>query len=514
MSIDRSRPERRALTDSALGKLADSVILPSFPGPTAPLWLLRAIEGGLAGVSLFASNVVGGPSATAELTASLRSAAPEAIISVAEEGGDVTRDWSGTGSPFPGNAVLGAADDESLTEAVYAAAGTHLAALGINLNRAPCLDVLSFPLNPIIGTRSFGPSPALAARHGAAAVRGLQSRGVAACAKHFPGHGATVTDSHLELPEVPGGRAELWERDLPPFAAAVAAGVATVMLGHLRVPWLTGELPASLSPPALALLRRELGFSGVIVTDGLEMRAVRTSYGLAGASVMALAAGNDLLCLGRDRSAEDYREVRAAIIEAVRSGAIHQERLEGAARRVVGLRAWLAAGGREAVPGTGSSGPGGAGLEAARRALSLTGYLSEPRDPIVMEVESPVSMAGGQPSWGLADWVPGRNLRRVAARDPGAAAEALQSVAGRTLILLVRDAHQSAATREFVLSVLARRPDAVVVEMGLPYWMPPARVCQAHLATYGASRASAEAAAERLGLKQRIAEKGRPWTQK
>lgn len=492
------------MTDSALSSLADSVLIPPFPGTSAPRWFLTALERGLAGVTFFASNMAGGSSSVAALTASLRSAAPDPVIAIDEEGGDVTRVWYGTGSPYPGNAALGAADDTRLTEDVYAQMGTNLAALGINLNLAPCLDVLSAPQNPVIGTRSFGSSPSLVARHGAAAVRGLQSAGIAACAKHFPGHGSTLLDSHLELAEVTGDAAEVAQRDLPPFRSAIDAGVLTAMPGHLRVPWLTGSLPASLSAEAIGLLRGELGFSGAVVTDGLEMRAVSDPYGLPGASVRALAAGCDLLCLGRDQTEEDYLAVRAAIVDAVRSGALSGARLEDASSRVRSLRAELTA-----LRGRAAGAPGGPaeaaeaagiGLEAARRALRLTGPRPTLRAPVVVEVEPVLNMAAGQAHWGLTGWVPPADMRRAAAADPAAVDEAVKAAADRALIVAFRDAHRSPSTQAFVTAVLAECPDAVLLEMGLPYWMPPAGSYQAHLATYGASRASTEAAAEVLGL--------------
>jgi beta-N-acetylhexosaminidase len=351
-------------------------------------------------------------------------------------------------------------------------------------------------------------------------VRGLQSAGVAACAKHFPGHGATLLDSHAELAVVPDGLAAVVERDLPPFRAAVAAGVLAVMPGHLRVAGLTGKLPASLSAGAISLLRQSLGFDGVVVTDALEMRAVSDPYGIPGAAARAVAAGNDLLCLGRDVPEEGYRAVRAALLAAVRSGDLPAGRLEEAAARVAWLRtrlAWRpAAGADPAADGaTGGRGnraavgtlgqartPGGIGLLAARRALRLIGGQPELRDPVLIEVEPPVNMAAGDARWGLGNWAPADSLRRLAAApDPGiAAANALKAAAGRSLVLVVRDAHRSPATRALVTSVLAERPDAVLVEMGLPYWQPPPGACQAYLATYGATRANAEAAAGLLGL--------------
>ncbi len=529
--------------DKPLGRLADAILIPPFPGLTAPRWLLDALYGGLAGVTLFAPNMASGPEALGALTRSLHAAAPDLLVAADEEGGDVTRVWYYTGSPYPGNAALGAVDDLELTEQVHAAIGADLAALGVNLDLAPCLDVLSAADNPVVGTRSFGADPALVARHGAAAVRGLQSAGVAACAKHFPGHGATLLDSHVELAVVPDGLAVVEARDLPPFRAALAAGVLTVMPGHLRVAGLTGDLPASLSAAAISLLRSALQFDGVVVSDALEMRAVSDVYGIPGAAVLAVAAGNDLLCLGRDVPEDGYLAVRAALADAVRSGELPASRLEEAADRVGALRARLArmrtataadggAGDRggvaSAVAGstvvastavgstvvgstvvgstvvgsTAVAGTAGIGLVAARRALRVTGARSELRDPVVIEVEPLPNMAAGEARWGLGGWVPAGSSRRVpAAPDPAqSAAVTLKAAAGRSLVVVVRDAHRSPATRQLVTAVLAERPDTVLVEMGLPYWQPPEGTYQAYLASFGASRANAQAAAESLGL--------------
>jgi beta-N-acetylhexosaminidase len=489
--------------DTALERLADAILIPPFPGPTAPRWLLDALQRGLAGVTLFASNMAAGPDTLAALTATLRTVTPDLLVAADEEGGDVTRVWYDTGSPYPGNAALGAVDDVALTERVHAAIGADLAALGVNLDLAPCLDVLAAPDNPVVGTRSFGADPALVARHGAAAVRGLQAAGVAACAKHFPGHGATLLDSHAELAVVPDSLATVETRDLPPFRAAVAAGVLAVMPGHLRVPELTGALPASLSAAAITLLRGSIGFGGVIVSDALEMRAVSDPFGIPGAAVRAVAAGNDLLCLGRDVPEGGYLAVRSALRDAVRSGDLPGARLEEAVSRVAALRETLARLRAGLAPGRaqGTDG-GGIGLAAARRALRLTGTLPVLRDPTVIEIEPLQNMAAGDARWGLAEWVPLTSLRLVAAApDPAVtAAVILKASAGRSLIFVFRDAHRSAPTRAVVTSVLAERPDAVLVEMGLPYWQPPAGTYQTYLTTHGASRANAQAAVELLGL--------------
>jgi beta-N-acetylhexosaminidase len=502
---------------SRRGQLVEAILVPPFPGTAPPEWLLRALARGLAGVTLFGSNVVR-TEQLAELTATLRSAAPtEPVIGIDEEGGDVTRLAHDTGSPYPGNAALGAVDDVRLTAAVYRALGADLAATGINLNLAPSVDVNSAAGNPVIGTRSFGASTDLVARHAAAAVTGLQSAGVAACAKHFPGHGSTRDDTHLVLATVEGDLHQLRERDLPPFAAAIAAGTAAIMPGHLQVAGLTAGLPATQSAAALGgLLRGELGFTGVIISDALEMRAVSGRDGIPEAAVRAVAAGVDLLCLGRDTSEEDYLAVVAAITGAVESGRLAEERLQDAAERLRGFRDSLARrsfgvaghpqglGGADGVRSGGAAraeGADGIGLLAARRALRITGQAAAVTRPLVIEITPLGNIAVGSVPWGLAPWLPAGSVIQVpSGAGESAAAEvrsALGHAAGRSVVAVVRDAHRDPGAQELISGLLAERPDAVVVEMGLPIWQPPART---YLATYGASRTSGQAAAEALGL--------------
>ncbi len=332
-----------SIADASLARLADGLLIPPFPGYSAPAWVLAALTDGLAGVTVFGPNI-GGQAQLGSLIASLRSAADEPLVAIDEEGGDVTRIAHLSGSPYPGNAALGAVDDPALTQSVYLALGRDLAALGVNLNLAPSVDVNTAADNPVIGTRSFGADTGLVTRHAVAAVTGLQAAGVAACAKHFPGHGSTSNDSHHVIAAVDGSLDVVKRRDLPPFAAAIEAGVRAVMPGHLRVHGLTGDLPASLSAAALTgLLRGELGFTGVIVSDALEMRAVSGPFGIAHAAVLAVAAGTDLLCFGRDTDEPTYVSVRDALVEAVRSGQLPVARLEESAARVADLRGWAAA---------------------------------------------------------------------------------------------------------------------------------------------------------------------------
>ncbi|HEY6493155.1 MAG TPA: glycoside hydrolase family 3 N-terminal domain-containing protein [Trebonia sp.] len=482
--------------DPALAALADAVLIPPFPGTTAPPWFLRALERGLAGVTFFGSNVLGD---TASLTADLRAAAPnEPVIAIDEEGGDVTRVAYASGSPYPGNAALGAVDDVALTRSVYGAIGADLFRLGINTNLAPDADVLDLDGSAVIGTRSFGSDPSLVARHVAAAVTGLQSAGVAACAKHFPGHGSTGDDSHLSLATVSGTLAEVRARDLPPFTAAIAAKSLAMMPGHLRVPELTGELPATLSPAAVTgLLRDELGFTGVVICDALEMKAASAVFGIPEAAVLAVIAGVDLLCLGRDTDEAMYHAVRAAIARAVAAGRLAGPRLEEAAARVASLRARLGTA-REAkaatASGAGAGSGAGIGLVAARRALRRSGPVPPALvDPLIVEVEPEENIAAGRFTWGFEPWAA---VKRVDVGDgDGAAASVLAASAGRPLVLAVRDARR---VLPLVDRVLAARPDTIAVEMGVPAWTPPPGT--AYLATYGASRVCAQAAAEALGL--------------
>lgn len=492
--------------DPVLGRLADAVLIPPFRGGQEPDWIRTALSDGLAGVTLFGLNVQDSGQLAA-LTARLRAATTEPIIAIDEEGGDVTRISHQTGSDYPGNAALGAIDDVRLTTSVYAALGADLAALGINMDLAPAVDVNTAADNPVIGTRSFGADPDLVARHAAAAVAGLQSAGVAACAKHFPGHGSTSADSHLELTTVDASLSVLRARDLPPFEAAIRAGVRAIMPGHLRIPELTGDLPASLSHRAQTdLLRGELGFTGVIVSDGLEMRAVSEPYGIPEAAVQAVIAGTDLLCLGRDQNQHSFLAVKAALLAAVRSGRLRGERLEEAAARVAELRAWtLAAGGAAVTDRTAPAGRAGAsaiGLAAARRAIAVYGTLPAPGRPLVVQLVPPSNLAAGAVPWGLSPFVPADSYREISTGTPppdlaDQLSAVLAAAAGRTLIIVVRDAHRHQVAAAAVAEMLAARPDAVVLEMGLPVWRPAGG---SYLASYGAARSNSRAAAEILGL--------------
>src|SRR6478609_5356446 len=325
---------RRPLQAVALESLALRVQLPAFAGTSLPDDYAALLAEGLGGVCYFGSNTADGLRGVAELSAAIRAANPRAVIAVDEEGGDVTRLHALDGSPVLGPAALGAADDLILTRDTGRALGAEMAAVGINLDFGPVADVNTNPDNPVIGTRSFGTEPVRAAAHVAAWVTGLQQAGVAACAKHFPGHGDTAQDSHLELPTVDADLATLTARELVPFAAAVEVGIASVMTSHIVVPALDAELPGTLSAPVLGLLRDRLGYDGVIVSDALDMAGASAGRGIPEAAVLSLVAGADLLCIGSEKPAALVRETQDAIVAAVHDGRLSRERLEQAAARI------------------------------------------------------------------------------------------------------------------------------------------------------------------------------------
>ncbi|MFJ4046692.1 glycoside hydrolase family 3 N-terminal domain-containing protein [Microbacterium sp. NPDC089987] len=331
------------MTDD-LTRLANRVVWPGFLGSTVPAWLEKELGDGLAGVVYFAQNLQGD---TAELSRRIHEVAPSALIGIDEEGGSVTRLETATGSTVPGAAQLGAVDDLEATRATAAEIARRCDAIGADVVLGPVADVNTDARNPVIGTRSFGDSTVLVSRHAAAAVRGIQQVGLAACAKHFPGHGDTHVDSHHDLPRLDAPIYEITSQHLPPFAAVVGAGAMAIMTAHIVVPaW--GEAPATLNPQVLGLLR-DAGFDGVIITDALDMAAIRETVGLGPGAVAALAAGADLLCVGNptnpgdamlaDQDERDFHAVRDAIVAALEDGSLPIARVEQAATRVTRMAA-------------------------------------------------------------------------------------------------------------------------------------------------------------------------------
>jgi beta-N-acetylhexosaminidase len=465
-----------------LERLAAGTLLAGFAGPTVPEWLRGWLELGLGGVVLFARNVES-PEQVAELTAALRAERDGLVIAIDEEGGDVTRLEAERGSSYPGNWALGAVDDPGLTEEVARAIGADLARVGVNVDLAPVADVNVNPENPIVGVRSFGSDPDLVSRHVAAFVTGLQGVGVAACAKHFPGHGDTTEDSHLELPVVERDEAAMVAM-LAPFRAAIEAGTKAVMSAHIQVAGLD-DAPGTLSEAVLGgLLRGQLGFGGTVVTDALEMRAVSATVGAEEGAVLALLAGADALCLGHDLRPES---VHAAVVAAVRDGRLDEARVGEAVSRVAEL-------GRSGGAPEAGAVPSGIGLDAARRALESQGDVGLTRPPLVVELRSKASIAAGAASHGLADSLD--SVAVVGLHDaPLDARNLVAEHFGRQVVIVVRDAHRHRWQQTAAKALLEAAPDGIVVEVGVPVWRPERTN---YVATQGFGRVNLEAAAEQL----------------
>ncbi|MGM9992490.1 MAG: beta-N-acetylhexosaminidase [Candidatus Bruticola sp.] len=290
------------------------------------------------GVILFAKNIQNRLQVNKLIEDIHKNAKITPFIAVDQEGGLVDRFRYSEMSLSPGAMALGTTKSEDDVYEAHRIMGEELRDLGIHIDFAPCLDVNNNSRNPIIGVRSFSADPQEAAVFGCAAIRGLRDGGVIPTAKHFPGHGNTDMDSHLALPSIKGTRQQLEETELLPFKAAIREQVEAIMTAHIVFPALDKQLPATLSKTILTdLLRHELGYQGVIVTDSLAMKSIANTWGFGEAAVMSIEAGADLiLALG---TFEQQIESWQALTEAVRQGRISEERLNESLTRLQKLRA-------------------------------------------------------------------------------------------------------------------------------------------------------------------------------
>lgn len=476
------------MPDEELRRAVHAVLLAAFDGTRMPDWVRDA--DGLGGVCLFGQNTPDAAT-TAALVAELRTAHPDLVVTIDEEGGDVTRIEAATGSHLPGAAAYGTVDDLDLTERAGQALGTLLRACDIDVTLAPVVDVASNPENVMLAARAISADPHTVARHGAAFIAGLHEAGAAACAKHAPGHGDTAVDSHLGVPVLDVDLDTLRTRELVPFQAAIDAGVDAIMLAHLVVPALSDGL-TSLDPAVPRLLRgaregfggstgggapRGLGFDGALVTDALDMGAVldRTGGDIGEAAVQALLAGADLLCLGSPAHIDEaaFAHVVASVEAAVDGGRLSRGRLAEAGARAARLRR---AGAVRATIDAALDAVAVVGAEATRRAASQRGD---------------VTLTPGD---GLLDL---RFQAAYAASSTQAIAPALLTQAlglvpgepeGRRVAVLTKDRSPEVA------ELLARRPDAVVIHVGFPDAAPEAAN---RVMVPGAGRAGAVGAARR-----------------
>ena len=311
---------------------AARLISVGFQGKAMTDELFRLIARGVGGVIFFSRNV-GQPAEVAHTTASLKRAAGRPlVIALDQEGGLVARLRQGF-TEVPPMRSVGATGDPELARQVGAVIGREVRAVGFDMNYAPVLDVDTNPQNPVIASRSFGRTPELVSDMGVALFAGLESAGVGACGKHFPGHGDTSQDSHLTLPRLPHSLERLEQVELKPFAAAARAGIPSLMTAHVIFEPLDPVHPATMSRAVLhGLLRERLGYDGLVVSDDLEMRAIADHFGVEETVVCGLNAGVDhFLCC---HTAEVAHRAIDSVIHAIERGIVSRETLAAANRRL------------------------------------------------------------------------------------------------------------------------------------------------------------------------------------
>lgn len=259
-------------------------------------------------------------------------------IAIDQEGGMVARIDHKRVSRIPGNMALGATGNPDYSYGVSRVSAEELLQLGINMNFAPCLDVNNNARNPVIGVRSFGEDPERVAEHGVAVIKAFQEKGLSAAAKHFPGHGDTNVDSHMGLATVEHDLDRLQQVELKPFIEAIRAGVDVIMTAHVIFPAIEPErIPATLSRSVLTgLLREDLAYDGIIVTDCLEMHAIAKFFGIGEGAVNAIEAGADVVLVSH--TLNDQIEAIEAVKHAVRTGRISEKTIDAAVTRILALK--------------------------------------------------------------------------------------------------------------------------------------------------------------------------------
>src|SRR5699024_6214812 len=411
-----------------------------------------------------------------------------------EEGGDVTRLQAATGSSLPTAWALGEADDIELTREAGRALGDLLAACDLDLDLAPVLDVSTDPANPVIGTRAFGDDPDRVAHHAKAFATGLAEAGLGTCAKHFPGHGATATDSHTALPRIDLDPVQFEREHLAPWR--IAPWLDSVMTAHVLVPAL-GEGPASISTWSRPLLDRVVGgtFQGLVITDALDMAAVAADPGGGESVVRAFEAGADLLCLGTSLRRDDeqmLREAHDALCAAVRAGRLDRRTLRDRAARTRGRLRSLRTRPRF-VPAPALEDALARierlGAVAAARAVDARRARLEGGPALVVDLRVRAQHASGARAQQLVHALAERGVETVEPGDPARAGTDAQ------LLALTRLPCSDPEEGRRLAELLARRPDAIVIHTGVPAAAPDhPRLVLAH----GGGRTMMRAVVDRL----------------
>lgn len=420
------------------------------------------------------------------------------LLSVDQEGGLVTRIPFGTEPP--GQMALGATGDPELAREFGATIGRQLRSVGITMNFAPVLDVNSNPDNPVIGTRSFGDDPDLVAELGAAVATGFEASGVGACSKHFPGHGDTDLDSHESLPVVHDDRERLDAVEFPPFRAAIDADVDAIMSTHVSFPAISGdpELPATLSRAVLTdLLREELGFEGLIVTDCLEMSAISDEIGTVEGAVRAVEAGADQLLISRSPSLA--MEAIESVTAAVRGGRIAESRVNESVRRVLRVK--------NRRPPTAKASSDSEGLQrlvetsrrVAARALTVVrddaDLLPVTGRRIVLWDPRTVAESPGDAVGSLADQL---TKRDVEVRQSIGDANELAVNDDEVVVAVTTDTRSDPHQIDVVRSALERHPSVMLLAVSNPYVLGTLSDVQTAVTTYDTSPAMLATASDVL----------------
>ena len=471
-----------------LSPLVWGALMPGITTHPVEPWVFRAIAKGVNAVCLF-HEAVGSPERTRATVQQLRAVSPTMLISVDEEGGEVTRLQSRTGSSFLSPTALGVIADVEVTRASGRLIGDMLGAAGVDWTLAPVADMQVDPLNSVIGLRSFGGHAEAVAEHVGAFIEGIQSTGVIATAKHFPGHGDTHVDSHESLPTVSATLDTLHQRELLAFRSAIGAGVSCVMTGHLLVTVLDADFAASSSwTTTTGLLRGVLGFEGVVVADALDMGAVSVPSEQQGphAAVACLRAGADVVCLGTVDQEASTATAANAIFQALADGTLDPAVLVAAAER----RAHLLTRQRENYSYADVQRDMKLVSESADRSLIAHGDVTLTRakvDVMRIDVSRRSTIGGTSRSVGHHLVGMGLDVRFV---------DSVTATSDRDLVIEVRDAWRSNELLESLLDAACARPDAVIVDIGVPTPGPPPS--RGHLTTHGCGNLALALAACRL----------------
>jgi len=469
-------------TFTDIDRLILSTFSPGFGGAVVPEWIKPWLENGLGSVTLFASNTPNFETAS-NLISEIRSYNPDVLIAIDEEGGDVTRLFVREGSRYPTPALLGQCDDEDLTFRSYSSMGAVLRSLGVDITYAPVADVVAYENNPIVGVRSFGMSSDVVNRHVLQAVQGLQSSGVSACVKHFPGHGAVLEDSHHDLPRIKLSKNDYERTHIEPFKNAIASGVSAVMIGHLIAECLDPNLPASLSSKILRdYLRSDLGFKGLIVTDALDMGAIGGPTKIHESALNALTAGADLLCFsGMGDQSQFVVNSFDWIQSAFNRGEISEDSFIESSQRIGEIRVKNLESSKveqnidykELISGFEVLGD----VELSSSAINL------------VEIGTKPTIAAGDVSWGIH-----RELRSVGITCEIHASDA-ENLASKKLVVAFRDAYRDGPLLATLNRLNQRFPDAIFIDMGWPTReFEPRNLIRA----YGSSAIVSQAVAARI----------------